>query len=256
MSQPLWLMMGTAFLLRTTHTTASGRRYLLSAKHTFAPWQYVKDPERLKIPEDCRKTRFIIGRLYLPDKEGHALASSSMELQLVALHPTLDVALLALKAPSPASAGASVHAVLGEVERRADAAGSGLALSPIDPATSTTCVVAGYRGAGSLGLLDTFDPDLLQKLPAAQRDELLSKLRCVEGEQVAAVAQVEVLHASGMCRAVQGRCYHGMSGAPVLVDEGTCGGVLYGKHAECAEHLGYTPASCFEEWVRSAVGAG
>ncbi|RNF12721.1 putative serine protease PepD [Trypanosoma conorhini] len=258
MSQPLWLMMGTAFLLQAAHgTAASGRQFLLSAKHTFAPWQFIADPTRLKIPEEYRKTRFVVVRLYLPDDAGRAIAGSKVDLRLVALHPSLDVALLALNFAAAASSGKSEpNAHAEEVRRLAETVGGGLALSAADPAVGDSCLVSGYRGVGSLGLLDTADPDLLRRLSAAQRDELLAKLKCVEGEQVAVTSRVEVLHASGMCRATQGRCYHGMSGAPVLVNGYTCGGVLYGKHTEHAGYLGYTPARSLDAWVRRTVGAG
>ncbi|ORC87275.1 uncharacterized protein TM35_000232460 [Trypanosoma theileri] len=281
MSQPLWLMMGTAFLLRTGHAAGGNRRFFLSAKHTFAPWEYLGSPDKLKIPEAYRKTRFVIGRLYLTDCKGKAMATSAAELQLVALHPTLDVALLALRAPppslslssslsssSPISSSSSLSSpaagdskgpesdVHVAVERRAALTGGGLTLSPSDPQKGDVCVVRGYGGVGPLGLLDTTDPELLQRLPAAQRDELLAALKCVEGQQVAATAAVEVLHASGICRATHGRCYHGMSGGPVLVNDEMCGGILYGKHAEHTEHLGYTPAHSFSEWLSCATGTG
>ncbi|KAH9588876.1 hypothetical protein LSM04_002840 [Trypanosoma melophagium] len=262
MSQPLWLMMGTAFLFRTAHTIGGNRRFLLSAKHTFAPWEYLGSPDKLKIPEAYRKTRFVIGRLYLTDSKGKAMATSAAELQLVALHPTLDVALLALRAsssslPQSPSAGelqesesTNIHLA---VERRAALTGGGLTLSSSDPQKGDVCVVRGYGGAGPLGLLDTTDPELLQRLPAAQRDDLLAALKCVEGQQVAATVKVEVLHASGICRATHGCCYHGMSGGPLLVNEETCGGILYGRHAEHTAHLGYTPVYSFSEWLCHAT---
>ncbi|PWV18918.1 hypothetical protein C3747_12g235 [Trypanosoma cruzi] len=258
MSQPLWLMMGTACLLQTAHDTAAlGRLFLLSAKHTFAPWHFIADPARLKIPETYRKTRFVVVHLYLPDSEGRAIATSFVELRLVALHPSADVALLALKPPAASPSGKiEPNAHVEEFRRLAETAGGGLTLSAVDPAVGDSCLVSGYRGVGSLGLLDTADPDLLQRLSAAQREELLAKLKCVEGQQTATTAKVEVLHTSGMCRATEGRCYHGMSGAPVLVNEHKCGGILYGKHTEQTEYLGYTPARSFDEWVWRAVGAG
>nr|CCC89572.1 unnamed protein product [Trypanosoma congolense IL3000] len=117
MSQPLWLMMGTAFLVRVPGGVHLGgptfndsayagnlncgtRRVLLTAKHTFVPWKYT-DPQKLKIPEEFRKTRFVIGRLYLPDDEGRAVGSRTVDLQLMALHPSLDIALVAVRPTSP-----------------------------------------------------------------------------------------------------------------------------------------------------------
>ncbi|ESL10795.1 hypothetical protein TRSC58_01465 [Trypanosoma rangeli SC58] len=258
MSQPLWLMMGTAFLLKTAHgAAASGKQFFLSAKHTFAPWQFIADPTRLKIPEAYRKTRFVVVRLYLPDGDGRAITGSKVDLHLVSLHPSLDVALLVLKSPAATFLEKSEpNAHAREVQRLAEAVGGGLALSATDPEVGDSCLVSGYRGVGSLGLLDTADPDLLQRLSVVQRDELLATLKCVEGQQETATSRVKVLHAGGMCCATQGRCYHGMSGAPLLVNNHTCGGILYGKHTEHPEYVGYTPARSFDAWVWRTVGAG
>lgn len=282
MSQPLWLMMGTAFLVNVSRRTGAAacpfgsadasdgvdssahkrRRFLLTAKHTFVPWQFT-DPQRLKVPEEYRRTRFVIGRLYIPDSEGKAVASLSVDLKLVAMHPTADVAVLVAKVPtsvaSVAAGTASRSAVSerfdahAELERRANAVGGGLTLAPEDPQKGSVCSVAGYRGTGLLGKLDTFDPDLLDRLSETERGQLLSSLRCVEGQQEAAVARVKIFHSKGMCRAEEGSCFHGMSGAPVLTDEKTCGGVLYGKHPDDANSVGYVPVRSFDGFVWDSV---
>ncbi|RNE95906.1 putative serine protease PepD [Trypanosoma rangeli] len=101
MPQPIWLMMGTAFLLKTAHgAAASGKQFFLSTQHTIALWQFIADPTRLTIPEVYRKTRFVVVRLYLPDSDGRAITGSKVDLHLVSLYPSLDVALLVLKSPA------------------------------------------------------------------------------------------------------------------------------------------------------------
>ncbi|KAG8344919.1 hypothetical protein TRVL_04257 [Trypanosoma vivax] len=287
MSRPLWLMMGTAFLLRfprkAPHPAAENipisgsdplagdascnvvgdstvtRHFLLTAKHTFVPWMYVADPKRLKVPEEYRKIRFVVGRLYLPSAEGRALASHAMELQLVAVHPTMDVALLSVKEPQKHIAEASVSSggngfdVFSEFKRRVESAEGGLDFAAENPKKGDKCLITGYRGVGKLGLLDTFDPDLLQQVSEVERNELLEAMRHAEGKQESATTTVEVLDSTGMCRTVVGCCYHGMSGAPVLVKDNTCGGVLYGKHPDHHAGIGYVPVCGIIDWVLGAV---
>nr|CCC89573.1 unnamed protein product [Trypanosoma congolense IL3000] len=122
-----------------------------------------------------------------------------------------------------------------------------------NPAEGSLCRIFGYRGTGLLGELDTFDPDLLQRVSSETREQLLESMNCVEGKQEGASTQVEVLSSEGMCRMVTGRCFHGMSGAPLLVDEKTCGGVLYGKHPSGENAIGYVPVRSFVDFVLESL---
>lgn len=270
MSQPLWLMMGTAFRVCPQQFTGGAdlatppRPLFLTAKHTFAPWDFTKSSDELKIPVDYRKARYVIGRMYsVRDDAGEeggvsAVATEWEELSLISAHPSLDVALLSLRRwPRPASS---------------PAAGQFAASVPLPllPPTKTLkkgapAVIEGFRGAGRLGELDTFDPALLQQLPPAERESLIKELQNVEGRQVAAATNVEVLDPLGMCRGVgevNNKCFHGMSGGPVVVagpGEGLaagprfCAGILYGKHPDHPLNIGYTPSDAFAEWLAETV---
>ncbi|CCW72251.1 unnamed protein product [Phytomonas sp. Hart1] len=255
MSRPLWLMMGTAFKIEKTTTsltaTSAERTFFLTAKHTFIPWSCSKAAASLKIPEAYRKSRYVVGRLYaaLDDTiPQHADAPCFAEISLISSHPTLDVALLATQTFSS------------QLMERTIAQAPPLSLCPHEamPGKGARCVINGFRGEGRLGELDTFDPDLLQKMAPKEREALLKELESVEGKQVAASTFVEVLDPLGMCHGVgdKNQCFHGMSGSPLLtfVDRQImCFGVLYGKHPDFPHNIGFTPSSAILPWVQDAI---
>ncbi|CAJ1035696.1 hypothetical protein Q4I30_007215 [Leishmania utingensis] len=260
MLKPLWLMMGTAFRFRTPRMieAASGKPaaspsvLLLTAKHSFAPWNYTKDASQLKIPQEYQKARFVICRMYRTDEDGRAVATDAVSLRLLAQHPSLDVALLAVdaaswKAPHRATAEAPTHTL--------DLAPESLLLcKELYPAASDGLLI-GFRGVGRLGELDTLDPSVLQRLPPHERDALLKEMQDVEGKQIRATATVSVLDAQGMCKGVGdlATCYHGMSGSPLVTTAGQCAGVLYGHHPDAPGCIGYTPCADFADWLENEV---
>lgn len=251
MSQPLWLMMGTAFRFQTpamARAAAPPPTLLLTAKHTFAPWDFAKDASQLKIPKEFQKLRFVIGRLYSTDDAGNAVGASAVGLRLLAQHPNLDVALLAVEAqtPSRATAGPSAAQLFADEPLR-------LCAAPY--AAGSDGIFVGFRGLGRLGELDTLDPSLLQRLPPHERDALLKELQSVEGKQTRATTSVAVLDAKGLCRGVGdlATCYHGMSGCPLLTTSGECAGVLYGHHPDAPGCVGYTPCPDFSQWLDGEV---
>lgn len=273
MSKPLWLMMGTAFPIQTSAADAAAAtvappQLLLTAKHTFAPWDYAKDASQLKIPEDYRKLRFVVGKMYRTDEDGRSMASEKVNLRLVSQHPNLDVAVLAVdakkdpdtqgsgggtaRAGSASSAGSSTSTTVAPVANLFD---SPLALcSTRYPAASEGRII-GYRGRGRLGELDTLDPSLLQRLPAEEREALLKNLQDIEGKQLQASTTVTILDEKGMCKGTgdMAACYHGMSGGPLLTASGCCAGILYGHHPDAPGCLGYTPCADFADWLAGVV---
>ena len=105
MSRPAWLSLGTAFLVEPPTPQLDERTRgmaLLTAAHTVLPWAYLdaKASRELKLPEEFRKSRYVVGRVYLPDAEGNAQRGAWYPVKLSALHPTLDVGLLSMGAPS------------------------------------------------------------------------------------------------------------------------------------------------------------
>lgn len=261
MSKPLWLMMGTAFPFQlpcSGGATDAVPQLLLTAKHTFAPWDYAKDASQLKIPEDYRKLRFVVGRMYRPNEEGQSVAAQAVGLRLLSQHPTLDVAVLAVDtvgdaaggSPTTASSAASSPASSAVVFESA----LPLCTTTRYPAASHGCLL-GYRGVGRLGELDTLDASLLQRLPPSEREALLKDLQDIEGKQIRAETTVSVLDEKGMCKGTgdQEKCFHGMSGGPLITTSGVCAGVLYGQHPDATGCLGYTPCLDFADWLSGVV---
>lgn len=311
MSTPLWLMMGTAFLITPppppgmTHPATSSssnkcdtgsaspaesvlqkvptRHFLLTAKHTFAPWDHTKDAASMKIPEEFRKQRYVIARLYNTDApHERALRNSYVHATLVASHPTLDVSLLSVSrtasfaSPAPVGVGtAAKPAASASLSENSSPTTTSLESSPgpiacgdvfkhaltLSPDASkrrtaeSTASFFGFRGEGRLGQLDTFDASLLQKLPPKERDALLQDLKDVEGKQVASRCDVQILSHLGAATAAKPgeECYHGMSGCPLIVHENECGGILYGKHPDHPQHIGYIPTEDFYGWVQKVI---
>ena len=159
MRQPLWLSLGTAFLMKPpsdAFRTKTRGIALLTAAHVVVPWKYIagsdkdtmtsedyaaaakaahelqrkqqqnatasrlglsssaslssssqqeeqgkdvppKKADVLSIPVDFRKSRNIIGKLYMPDPEGRAMKGLSFPLSVLSVHPTLDLCLLTVK---------------------------------------------------------------------------------------------------------------------------------------------------------------
>lgn len=275
MSQPLWLMMGTAFHIQppsfddlpATTTTAAleviqSRHWFLTAKHTFAPWDHTADAEKMKIPTDFRKQRYVVCRLYMHNNTHRAIRDQHFQASLVASHPTLDVALLSIPrstipiaATSSTTASATPAAGAGQPGPTSSLSlTSPLALSDAAMERGSAGTFYGFRGEGMLGELNTFDSELLKKLTPQENEKLLNELKDVEGKQVSTRCDVTIESSDGAASCVgDGRCFHGMSGCPLICGE-KCGGILYGKHPDYPkECIGYVPSEKFFAWVRSAI---
>lgn len=332
MSRPVWLMMGTAFRFQlpplrheidalpacTSNTTTESANtthsplLFLTCKHTLVPWDFVSDASALRIPTDYRKSRFVIGKLYLIDAaRRRAQRAGALELRIVALHPHLDVALLRAQPCAHmfephASTWRVVHEaptltlsthymeskdkIQADGRQRAvcakdvpwpcntepaDGVLADAAPSSLGDVTTERGYLVGFRGSGRLGEVDTMDASVLQKLSTEERAALLAELSDVEGKQEPVVASVRVVDARGMCRGwddARDVCYHGMSGAPLLLPCGasspavvcedaallpkapmTCAGVLYGKHVDFPQNIGFTPVGAFLPWLRDTM---
>lgn len=224
-------MLGTAFVIAPPidlpHTTV-----MLTAKHTFLPWMFVDQTEKVKIPEEYRKIRYVVGKVYDPLTLGTKELVSE-EVRVVSTHPTLDAALLVVRSSRVLNFNSADRLQLnyGTVEAR-------------------SAEIVGFRGEGVLGEMDTLNSRLLEKLPAEERNRLLKLMENVEGRQVETRANVEIITSDGMCKGMstKDRCFHGMSGAP-LVTSGRCVGILYGKHPEAQENYGFVPLKPLEGWI-------
>lgn len=252
-SKPLWMMMGTAFKISCAHHShdpnslyGGNRTHFLTAKHTFAPWQYTQDPESLKIPHKFRKLRFVTCRMYLPSTDGGACVNAYASVQLSSIHPTDDIAVLSIS---------NTHL---DAVHFCAAPALQLSYSTRDYEKGSRGTIVGYRGVGKLGELDTFSPSLLQSLPPEEQEALLKDLQDVEGKQELAQTDVEILDPKGMCHGVppQASCYHGMSGAPLVTANGAVAGILSGKHPDFPENIAFVPASGVIDWLRALAGKG
>ncbi|CUG84753.1 Hypothetical protein, putative [Bodo saltans] len=272
MSRPLWLMMGTCFLVDTSDipTTSWAKKspfVFLTSSHTFLPWQWMPDPSALKIPEDYRKARYITGRLMMADtSSGRAVATHTYTVSPLRFHPTLDVCALSMS-------GAESDAFRTLLKQRQQE--KYFTLSPTDAAQGTSIVVSGYRGIGRLGELDTLDASVLSKLSKEDQASLLAELQNVEGKQEFNACGLRVAR-KGVAVTTHGLCYNGMSGAPAQLSSlnatsglggdggmerrGVCDGVLYGyahQHekedaypAEERGYIGYVPSTAILDWLR------
>ncbi|EPY34440.1 hypothetical protein STCU_01583 [Strigomonas culicis] len=220
MSKPLWLMLGTAFAIEPP-VSVPNVTLLLTAKHTFLPWLYVDAADKVKIPEEFRKSRYVIGKLYDPRTLGTTPLVSE-EVGIASIHPTLDAALLVAQQRGEEKIAFTKRLTLN-----------------YEVGPTTTAEIVGFRGEGQLGELDTLDSNLLEKLPVEERNKLLKLMENVEGRHVETRTSVEIVTPEGMCRGLtaKDRCFHGMSGAP-LISEDRCVGLLYGKHPQYRENYG------------------
>eukprot|EP00796_Vickermania_ingenoplastis_P010652 gene10652-7399_t len=269
MSRPLWLMLGTAVhiapppppgvsdedvaaLESSTNALCRdpSRLFFLTTKHTFAPWDHVKDPAEMKVPVEFRKQRYVVSRMYDVDEDTHrACRERYVMATLLASHPTLDIAVLSVLRDAPYS-GASSGDVVTANSRMA---GSSMRLMPDAPPADHSASFLGFRAEGRLGQLDTLDPSLLQTLPPQEREKLLKDLQDVEGRQIWTECRISVLSHLGAAACQEGgECYHGMSGSPLVVN-GMCGGILYGKHPDYPHHMGYTPICEVYSWLQQVL---
>lgn len=228
------------------HTAALARRgypvVFLTAAHTFAPW---RGYDKLSIPQEFRRGRYVIGKVYGYDEFGAADTSVSFDLALSAIHPTLDVALLTIAEPAATPNSTSASGRVGKPAvggHRTGEAFLAMARSrglarPLPLARARVGVRAslnGFRGRGALGEPNLFsDPEAMQRLPAEERARLERLSANAVGAQDACgttltvegvVADAEfgaVLGAAAAAASTTSQIFSGMSGAPLVVYSAT-----------------------------------
>lgn len=190
-----------------------------------------------------------------------AIPNVFLHVSLVAVHPHLDVALLSVplsvtfsSITSPTNKANEEGSPFIYPVKLASQASANDASSP-KPESSHRYCFGGYRAEGRLGELDTFDASLLGKLPALERASLVDELKDVAGKQIASYCKVNILNPLGAAASVDGgKCYHGMSGSPLMdCERDECIGMLYGKHTEYPQHIGYIPVQDFYPWVQKVI---
>ncbi len=258
MQKPAWLMLGTCFLITppTERLRNKAPLIFLTSAHTFLPWQFMpeKDSAELKIPVEFRKPRFTVGRVFLADELGSACPGQRFPISLMAVHPTLDVALLTMSSVD-GDAFATQASTRGLLER--------FELCEEDPPVGAQLCVTGYRGRGLLGEVDSTTHSSVSGMTKEQQEVLMREMASVEGKQDATSSGL-VVAARGVGVYTHALCYSGMSGSPVLPTTGRdrrCVGVLYGKAPQRDQSgvaiagVGYIPSSAVLEWCRASEAA-
>lgn len=262
MSQPLWLMMGSCFLLNTQklskHPTSIWPKkapfVFLSSAHTFLPWKWMSDSSQLKIPEDFRKARFVVAQLFMFNSHGSSVAAHKFSLSVSLFHPELDVCVCTMNG-AESDAFRTIICERG-AERYYD-------LNRDELSSSSIATATGFRGNGLLGELDSMDSSLLQKLSTSEREHLIKEMQSVEGKQSGCTAGLRVVR-RGVAAVTHNRCFNGMSGAPISVcgdciPSTNCDGVLYGRAHyrsppesvpyEEKDFIGYIPSTSILQWL-------
>uniref|UniRef100_A0A6U4UBD8 Peptidase S1 domain-containing protein n=1 Tax=Neobodo designis TaxID=312471 RepID=A0A6U4UBD8_NEODS len=251
MPAPNWLMLGSAFAIDKGSLNlnpafaAKHDVLLLTAAHSFSPWRCFK----LNIPEDWRKARYVTGKVMQYDAHGSADVTRTCELGVVAVHPTVDVALVKVMKPDEfrkqCAAGPkdAPPAEEGEAADVNDVFGTFRLTTP-DFATDDALVtssIMGFRGRGSLGNTEWPSEEAVKAMPAEQRKALMEEQRNAVGKQDYNVCQVSLVKdppvtdvpplvptsdagelkgpaSSIYSRAAvkSGSCYAGMSGSPLV----------------------------------------
>lgn len=261
MSHPLWLMLGTCFMIEAPRYQRERAPYVfLTAAHTFVPWNFMSggSEKALKIPVEFRKSRFVVGTLFGFDPQTFvANPAQRFQLKLVALHPTLDVAMLSMS-----GADSDAFAALMKRQQQPD---HRFVVSATDAAVSDesdAVVCCGFRGSGVLGETDTLDADVINRMSKDDQAALMKELQSVEGKQQGTASGLRAVR-RGVGRLTHGKCFNGMSGAPMQqsTDSKSCVGILYGlahfgKQAgtfppDESDYVGYVPSSAIFDWCTS-----
>jgi hypothetical protein len=255
MPQAQWLMLGTAFALDKPSLkldpafAAKHDVLLLTAAHTLAPWRCFQ----VNIPDEWRKSRYVIGKIMQYDSHGSGDITRMCNLDVVAVHPTVDVALLRLAKPQefrkhchegPANAP---PLEAGETEGLNDVSGTFRLVAPpfpadAKPSDAITALCLGFRGRGGLGGTEQLSEADAKKLTQAEREQKIQEHRHAVGKQDFNVAHIGVrrdppvtdvpplvptaeggdpkapassIYSRG--QVLQGACFAGMSGSPLVL---------------------------------------
>jgi len=173
-STPVWLMMGSAFLLSTKPPFCTKRAlHIVTARHNLVPWEYF--PES-KLPEDLRKARYIIAKAFTYNEvTGDVNSKTSFDLRLCAMHPTKDIALLSVKDDEQRF-----------IQSLCELNMFGTAHLEEDGIPGMDCVLLGFKGKGQFG--DPNNPQMLEKIKKMSKEEqhaLAAQYRDAAGSQEA-----------------------------------------------------------------------
>lgn len=250
MSKPVWLMTGTAFIVKPVTERMANKAPLsfLTACHTFAPWKFVKPgpaADSIKIPPEYRRERYVHGRVFLFDENGSSVAGRSVPVNLSAVHPSHDIALLTLP---PAECDVFLRWIKERgIDRRFELA---------DAAPGETVTVTGFRGRGVLGDVTLSKLEEYKSWPKEKVEAMMKEMQVIEGKQDAFTYAVKIDSPNGG-ESMHGRGFSGMSGAPLLNKRDQCTGMLLGVGNSVdtdpneMNRTQFVPASTIREWCES-----
>lgn len=290
MPQPQWLVLGTGFLLHlpslpnqtrsdgllsrvrarynnksSTNVNRGGDPFLvLSVAHNFAPWR-VKE-WKLNIPDDWRKARYITANIYQYDANGSCLKDTACKMQMEAVHPTLDLALLSIPDTGSFVRQVAVAAAAtghdDDFNRRLGQFKFAPLLplsSPFLPSSSASLPsnkpeeilvdAIGFRGRGALGDTRMDGEEATRKISAEERQKLIDEHRHAVGRQDVHVFSFTPEFDSAMKNVPTGKGF-GRQGSPFIGMSGSA--VCPRSEVFCAE--GKTGEKAEGTRIRTACG--
>lgn len=255
MPQPVWLMLGSAFVIDKEAIgldaafSAKHDVLMLTAAHTLAPWRCYK----CSIPDEWRKGRYVTGKVLQYDAFGAADISRTVDFGVLAVHPTVDVALVKVfdgakfraycrQGPKDAPAEETVgdNDTWGTFDLVSPAFGT-------EPSTSAASSIevscVGFRGRGDLGETQQLTQEEMNTMPAPERQRRIDEHKTAPGKQDVNIVKLKVVKEPAVAdvpplvpmfvgegptapassiysRALvggSGRCYAGMSGSPLVL---------------------------------------
>jgi hypothetical protein len=251
MPEPNWLMLGSAFAIDKSALNldpgfaAKHDVLMLTAAHTLAPWRCFK----VNIPDDWRKARYVTGKVMQYDAHGSGDITRMSELGVVAVHPTVDVALVKVMKPQ----AFRQHCAAGPKDAPPPEDGEAADVNNVfgtfklgtpdfeSDAAVVTSSVMGFRGRGRLGNTEQLSEEEVKKMTPQERQKMMEDQRNAVGKQDFNVCRVGLVKeppvtdvpplvptgeggdptsaaSSIYARAdvKSGSCFAGMSGSPLV----------------------------------------
>lgn len=263
MPQPVWMMLGTAFIVDLAPANAAAIQEktkttppltIVTALHTFMPWKFFD----FTFPEEYLRARYVTGTIFHVDDYCQPDMACQFPISLRAVHPSLDLCLLTINIRADAAAESKF---LQAAQQRSMLAKFRLVDAPI----GSRADIVGYRGRGKLGLVSDYSQEALKAVPAAEREEMQKLHRQAVGKQDPASAPCTLLDPTRVELDNPAHVFSGMSGGPIVLRdaallpdgaERVAAGFLSrseqgGNKGPVPNPMMITRASAIEDWIVS-----